>query len=176
MAITTTEQARRSTSDNPDMPAWPAELAAFYAQERDRLVRFAYVLTGDVAAAEDLVQDAIVRIYRYRKRSDDEGLGPYARRTLVNLARSRFRRTRRIGALVTPSASLDSTDATSADHDRVWRALMKLSARQRACIALRFYEDMTDRQIAESLGLSLGSVKRHIQRATERLRSNLRED
>ena len=170
------ERAKASPGiDDASGSAWPEELEAFYARERDRLVRFALVLSGDRAAAEDLVQEAFVRIYRFRRRAGTEGLSAYARRTILNLARSRFRRAARLRQHPSLSESRIS-DSNLEEHDRVWEALMELSARQRACVALRFYEDMSEQQIAGVLGVSVGSVKRHMGRGLQRLRQSLKED
>lgn len=149
-------------------------LSAWFHAEYARLLRFAYFVTGDRAAAEDLIQDAFVRLYRSAARIDEPTFGAYARRTIVNLNRSRWRRAvRERRALV--SALPDSAAREHEPRDDVWRAILGLSPQQRACVALRYYEDMTEQQIAAALGLSGGAVKKHLNRAMTRLRGTLGE-
>lgn len=149
-------------------------LGEWFAAEYESLLRFAYFLTGDAAVAEDLVQDAFVRLYRADRRIEAEGFRPYARRTIVNLQRSRFRRARAerraISALAPPVASGNPDPA-----DHVWRAILALPKGQRACVALRFYEHLTEQEIADTLGVSTGTVKKQIYRAMKALREALGE-
>lgn len=150
-------------------------LGEWFAAEYGPLLRFAYFMTGDADVAQDLVQDAFVRIGRSNTaRVEDAGFGSYARRTIANLARSRFRR------LVTERRALpriwQRDDAPAPDletRDEVWTAIMQLSQQQRAIVALRFYEHMTEADIAAVLGVSAGTVKKQLSRALERCRSRL---
>lgn len=150
------------------------QLGEWFAAEYEPLLRFAYFLTGDAAAAEDLVQDAFVRLYRADRRIEEAGFRAYARRTIANLHRSRFRRIvveRRVlgGAHRSPDAHLPEPT------DHVWQAILALPRGQRACIALRFYEDMSEQEIANTLGVSVGTVKTQLHRAMQRLRDALGE-
>lgn len=149
-------------------------LGEWFTAEYEPLLRFAYFLTGSAAAAEDLVQDAFVRLYRAERRIEEAGFRAYARRTIVNLHRSRFRRIarERRATSATHHAS-QSVIAEPADH--VWRAILALPRGQRTCVALRFYEDMTEQEIANTLGVSVGTVKTQLNRAMTRLRSALEE-
>lgn len=152
-------------------------LGEWFAAEHAPLLRFAYFVTGDPSSAEDLVQEAFLRIYRAGGRAEEAGIGTYARRTIANLSRSAFRRR---GIERRALASLDRPSGVAGAHDpgprdEVWAALMRLSPQQRACMALRYYEDMTEQQIAEVLGVSLGAVKKQLARATERCRQLLGE-
>lgn len=149
-------------------------LGEWFAAEYEPLLRFAYFLTGDPAAAEDLVHDAFVRLYRADRRIEEAGFRAYARRTIANLHRSRFRRVvveRRVfgGSHRAHEAHLPEPT------DHVWRAILALPPGQRACIALRFYEDMTEQEIAKTLGVSVGTVKTQLHRAMQRLREALEE-
>jgi RNA polymerase sigma-70 factor (sigma-E family) len=149
-------------------------LGDWFGAEYGPLLRFAYFLTGDRAAAEDLVQEAFVRIYRAGPKVDEEGFRAYARRTLVNLNRSAFRRLVRERRWISGRSEREATDPPDAGaRDEVWRAILALPPRMRACVALRFYEDMTEQQVASTLDLSVGTVKKQIHRAMEKLRTSL---
>lgn len=150
------------------------QLGEWFSAEYEPLLRFAYFLTGDAGAAEDLVQDAFVRLYRADRRIEEAGFRAYARRTIANLHKSRFRR-----ILVERRALRGSHGASHAaiaePVDHVWRAILALPRGQRTCIALRFYVDMTEQEIADTLGVSVGTVKKQVHRAMQRLRSELGE-
>ena len=114
-------------------------------------LRLAFLLTGDRALAEDLVQDAFARLVgRLRHLRDPNAFGAYLRRTIVNLSASHFRHRRverafleRV-ATAPPAATNPNDDLDEAMHG----ALLRLPERQRAAIVLRFYEDLTDVQAA----------------------------
>jgi RNA polymerase sigma-70 factor (sigma-E family) len=154
-------------------------LAEWFAAEHEPLLHLAYFLTGDRGAAEDIVQEAFVRIYRAGGRAEREGFPSYARRTLVNLARSRWRRRGRERRALEASfeRGVDPGPAGGQGaRDEVWTAVRALPRQQRAVVALRFYEDLTEAQIAEMLGTSVGSIKKHMSRAMEKLRASLGEE
>ena len=152
-------------------------LGEWFAAEYEPLLRFAYFLTGSQAAAEDLVHDAFVKLYRADRHIEALGFKPYARRTMVNLHRSRFRRVaaerRALAATGEPSVSATVTTPEPTDH--VWRAIMALPRGQRAVVALRFYEDLSEQEIANTLGVSNGTVKKQMHRAMTALRAALGE-
>lgn len=153
-----------------------ASLGAWYSAEHDRLVRFAYLLTRNLDSAEDLVQDAFIRMYRVRDPLDEVGYPAYARRVIVNLARSAFRRRsveRRVMHSLTPSENVERDHAGDLD---VRHALLSLSIPDRACLALRYYEGQTDAEIAATLGISEAAAKKRVTRAQARLRSQLKEE
>ena len=144
-------------------------LAAWYEAEHASLVRFATLVCGDQAQAEDLVQDAFVKMYRAGARPDERGMKTYARATIVSLSRSAFRRRTR-------EARVTALPPAPSEPDRryeTWEAIRRLTSRQRAVVVLRYYEDMTEREIAETLGVSTGSVKKHSDRAMRKLRELL---
>jgi RNA polymerase sigma-70 factor (sigma-E family) len=150
------------------------QLGEWFSAEYEPLLRFAYFLSGDAAAAEDLVQDAFVRLYRADRRIEEAGFRAYARRTIANLHRSRWRR------MIVERRSMgrehhSSHEVIAEPVDHVWRAILELPRGQRACVALRFYEDMTEQEIANTLGVSVGTVKKQLHRAVERLRDQLKD-
>jgi RNA polymerase sigma-70 factor (sigma-E family) len=149
-------------------------LGEWYVSNHPALLRFAYVVTRDSALAEDLCQEAFVRLYRAGRRAEEEGLGAYARRTIVNLSRSRFRRVKREREVPRQPAHHQEHDAV-VERDEVWTAMGDLSTQQRACVALRFYEDLDDRRIAQVLGVTVGTVKTQMHRALRKLRETLGE-
>jgi RNA polymerase sigma factor (sigma-70 family) len=153
-----------------------ASLATWYSAEHDRLVRFAYLLTRNLDAAEDLVQDAFIRMYRVGKPLEEAGYPAYARRVIVNLARSAFRRRAvelRVMQGLNPSESVDRDQADDLD---VRHALLRLSVSDRGCLALRYYEGQSDAEIAVTLGISKAAAKKRVTRAQARLRSKLEEE
>ena len=147
------------------------QLGAWFEAEYPSLLRFAYFVSGDRVAAEDLVQDAFVRIYRAGGRVEEPTFKAYARTTILNLHRSAWRRTVRERGGAHEPAVVDADDP--AERDAMWRALQTLSPRQRAVVALRFYEDLSEKETASALGMSTGSVKKHTSRALEKLRGEL---
>lgn len=150
-------------------------LAELYERHAPEARRLAYLLTGDRAQAEDLVQDSFVRVTgRFLDLRDPDGFGHYLKRTVVNLTNSHFRRRRvertyleRQQTLAGP-APLEHDPST---RDAVWRALQRLPDRQRAAIVLRFYEDLSEEQISEILRCRRGTVKSLVSRGLEALRA-----
>jgi len=149
----------------------------FVIDSRQRLVRTAYVLTGDYARAEDLVQTALVRTYRAWHRIERRDVPEhYARRIVVHLHAAWWRRiahrSERPVAFVPEVAEADGTEAVDR-RDQVWRAVLTLPPRMRAIIVLRFLEDLKETETAEVLGCSVGTVKSQTSRALAKLRSQL---
>jgi RNA polymerase sigma-70 factor (sigma-E family) len=159
----------------------PAELASFDRLFRDEhvgLLRFAYLLCGDHHRAEDAVAEALARTWpRWRDGAVDDPRA-YVRRAVVNELRGRARRAlvrrrhddRRV---VEPAGPRLEHDAV--ERDLVLDALQRLSLRQRAAVVLRFYEDRSEQETADLLGISPGTVKTHVHRALEQLRTLLEE-
>jgi len=148
----------------------------FVAARSPALQRTAYLLVGDWALAEDLVQTALIKTYLAWRRLDSvAAIEPYARTVLVHTA-SRWWRRRWRGERPTAAPPdrpvTDGTDA-SAERDRIWRLILGLPARQRVVLVLRYYEDLTEAQTAVMLGLSIGTVKSHTARALNTLRQRL---
>jgi RNA polymerase sigma-70 factor (ECF subfamily) len=137
------------------------------------LVGYARLLTGDAAEAEDLVQEAIVRAWsRRRTGADIEQLDAYVRRTVVNAYLDRTRREigwRERMRLIGPPPDVPSPEHAAVARTDVEHALDRLSPRERTCVVLRFYEDLTVPEIARRLDLSDGAVKRYLSDALKRL-------
>ncbi len=148
-----------------------SELADLYRAQYRSLVRMASLLLGDVALSEEVVQDAFVQLHHnWRRVIDPSKREAYLRSIVLNIARSRSRR-RTLGRrleIVRPAGDAESAEAGAmrgADRDDVMRALRALPDRQRECLVLRYYLDLSERAIADTLGISAGSVKTHTSRA-----------
>jgi RNA polymerase sigma-70 factor (sigma-E family) len=151
------------------------DFEAFVAAQYDALLRTAYLLTGDHHDAEDLLQQALVRAVGAWGRIDGDP-GPYVRTILVrqNVSRWRGRRWRELHTAEPPEVGVSDDGAD--DRIALHRALGSLAPRQRAVIVLRYYEDLSEADIATELGLSVGTVKSHASRALAALRSHLGDD
>jgi RNA polymerase sigma-70 factor (sigma-E family) len=157
----------------------PAELDSFVASSGSALLPTAYLLTGDHASAEDLLQDTLVRVWSRwsRVRAADRPLA-YARRVLVTTSVSRWRAARsRSGRehLVADPPETGGGEAAPRD-DELWRAVLALPPRQRAVMVLAYYEDLTDQDAAEVLACTVGTVKSQRAKALRALRLRLTEE
>ena len=155
------------------------EFEAFVAGSARSLLRTGYLMTGDLAAAEDLVQESLAKVaQRWHTVRQMSAPTAYARRVLINQARDdRRRATRRALPLEAPPENLvDDAAAALARSDQLMRGLARLSPRQRATVVLRFYEDMTEAEVAEALDCSVGTVKTQTSRALSHLRAFLGEE
>jgi RNA polymerase sigma-70 factor (sigma-E family) len=142
------------------------------------LFRTAYLMTGDYQRAEDVLQNALVRIYqRWSRVAAMASPVAYARRTVVTQAASWWRRASSHESLLRrgDDPSWDGLVDEVAERDRVWQAVLRLPPRQRAVTVLRYYEDLSEAQIAETLGMALGTVKSHAHAASRRLAEALSE-
>jgi RNA polymerase sigma-70 factor (sigma-E family) len=145
-----------------------------YVTERSRsLLRTAYLLTGNRADAEDLVQAALAKTYLAWDRIEDRrALDGYVRRAMVNTHISWWRR-RRLEEYPTdeiPDQIVADHSGTSDLQDTLRRAVDRLPQRMRAAVVLRYFEDMTEAEVADALGVSLGTVKSTVSRAVAKLR------
>lgn len=147
------------------------------AHQRD-LLRTAWLLVGDPHRAEELTQQALVRTYASWSRAQDAPL-PYARRVLVNLRTDTWRRRRRevlVADLPDDAARAEHAADGLADRDRLVRALATLTTRQRRVVVLRHLVGLPEAEVADDLGISVGTVKSTASRALAALRAVLAED
>jgi RNA polymerase sigma-70 factor (ECF subfamily) len=158
-------------------PGGDVDLDRLFRDHATALLRLAVVLTGDRALAEELVQEAFARLQR-------SGAVPlpgtelaYLRRTVINLSHGHHRHlrvVRRRSVEPSPDTAAAEVDAVRRDGQRqVVAAVRALPGRQRDCIVLRFYAELSDGEIAEALGISAGSVKTHLHRARTALADTL---
>ena len=157
-----------------------AVLAELFRAHHGPLVRTATLLLGDAGVAEEVVQDAYVKLHGALPRlRQPEAALPYLRTTVVNLARSRLRRTRiaRRHPLVPPGPGPGAEEraVVSEDHREVLAALDGLPRRQRECLVLRYYLNLSEMEIAAALSISRGSVKTHTSRALAALSARLED-
>lgn len=160
------------------------DFRSYVAARSPALLRTAYMLSGNRADAEDLLQTALAKTYlawdRIREREAVDG---YVRRVMVNTQTSWWRRRK-----VDEHPTGDLPDRPSRDagdfsddvslHDALWTALSELPRRQRAMVVLRYYEDLSEAETAAVMGVSVGTVKSTTSRALTKLRdtSGLRDD
>jgi RNA polymerase sigma-70 factor (sigma-E family) len=152
--------------------------ADFVRARSATLFRTAYLMTGDYQRAEDLLQATLVRVYQRWPRVDAlEQPVAYARKILVNQAVSWWRRRSWHESPLMPGDEPSGVDRVDevAEHERVWKAVLSLPPRQRAVIVLRYYEDLTEADIAEALAMAPGTVKSHSHAAARRLAGLLAE-
>jgi RNA polymerase sigma-70 factor (sigma-E family) len=158
-----------------------SEYAAFFQATWARLFRSTYAVSGDFQLAEDALQAAFAKAYaswaRVRTADSPEA---YVRRMAINEAlgirRRPWRRHERSGASADMGEPAFSPQDLVLQQDEVWSALLSLPARQRAVIVLRYYEDLSELQIAEVLGCRPGTVKSQASAAISSLRRTLSED
>lgn len=153
-------------------------LSEVYAARYRGMVGLAALLLRDAAAAEDIVQEAFVRIYTaWPRLRDPDKVDAYLRQTIVNLCRSRLRRL----AVARRHHSPGDPDAASAEElayagferDAVVTAVRALPQRQREAVVLRFWAGLTQDEAAEAMGVSAGSVKSYLSRGLDALEREL---
>lgn len=151
---------------------------AFVEAHQHALKRYALALTGSDAAADDLLQTSLAKLYLAWGRLESPDAAPaYARRILARTHTSWWRRrsSREYPTADLPEAAASDPDRLG-DADVIWRALARLGPRQRAVVVLRFYADLTEPAIADELGISVGTVKSQLARALAHLRTHLAEE
>lgn len=160
----------------------------YVADSRQRLFRFAVVLSGDTVLAGDLVADVLGKVFeRWPQVSAADNVHAYVRRMLVNEFVSWQRRRARaaphpeVGRLVDLQAhrtgsSVSDPAGPNAERSALLDDLSRLPARQRAAIVLRYYEDLSDEDIAAALGCRIGTVRSSISRGLATLRITTSHD
>ncbi len=159
---------------------WSADeaLELLYAAHWRRLVRLSYLLVHDQGVAEEVVQDCFVAMHSHwaRLRDPDRALA-YLRQSVVNRSRSHLRHLvvvrRHAARELPPRPASDDTTHVGAQRSAVLEALRRLPRRQREVLALRYYLDLSESEIAETLGISRGAVKSHASRGAAALRGLL---
>jgi len=156
-----------------------ADFAAYMAARQPSLLRTAYLLTGNRHTAEDLVQTAFAKLYlswdRVQRRELIDG---YVRRILVNEHNSLWRRAftrREVVAEELPQTMAPPDRHDDGESAALWAFVSTLPRRQRAVVVLRYYEDLSEAETAEVLGISVGTVKSQASRALAALRSRVHE-
>jgi RNA polymerase sigma-70 factor (sigma-E family) len=154
------------------------DFTAFVVGHQSRLLRFAFLLTGHRAAAQDLVQTALLEaLRRWDRISKREGVEAYVRQVMVNKQRASWRRlssTESVRDRVPDTPVDDHTEGVGERH-ALATALAALPPRQRATVILRFYEDMSEADTARLLGCSVGNVKSQTSRGLQKLRTFLND-
>ncbi len=141
------------------------------------LRRLAFFLTGDREAADDLVQDAFVRVAPHLPALDPVAVGAYLRRAVVNLARTHLRRRgmeRRLASVFLRDRNPADTAPSDAERAQdLWTCLLRLPMRQRSALVLRYYEDLGEAETASAMGCSRRAVNSLVSRGLRRLRAEM---
>jgi len=147
-------------------------LAAFVRDRYPRLLRRAYLLTGDAASAEDLVQEALARCCTAWRRGVIAQPEAYVSRAMINVFASHMRQRRlmRRVVLLEPAGSVGDGTAERAERHALWHALLTVPPRQRAVLVLRYYEDMDEQGIAAALNVTVGTVRSQLAKGLQHLR------
>lgn len=148
---------------------------AYVAAHQARLLRTAYLLCGDHGQAEDAVQNTLARLHlAWARLSRHDALDGYARRALVNEVHGRWRRPwvrRERPVADLPDAPVDRAPRPASDvAPALWAALQRLPPRQRAVLVLRYYEDLSEAEIAAALNVAPGTVKSQASKGLANLR------
>lgn len=160
--------------------AWESVVTELVAQRGDALLRYATLLCGSRDDAADLVQDALVRTFgRLRNGFGVESAEAYVRRAILNAHLDGGRRTtrwRRIAPLEYTPDEQPSPALASEERLDLHEELRKLTPRERACLVLRYYDDLKVDDIAETLGISSGAVKRYLSDGLAKMAISLADD
>jgi len=152
-------------------------LVTLYRTEVRAMLRLATVLLGRTDLADDAVQEAFAGLGTHLDRLPPEEHGPYLRRAVVNACRSHHRRTGATKRQPIRSrdlvVSVEDLAVARTERDRLGAAIDGLATRQRECLVLRYYAELTDTEIATTLGISIGSAKTHLRRGLDALRSTI---
>lgn len=144
------------------------------------MCRLAYVILGDEGAAEEAVMDAMLKTFSgWRRIRDLDRADLYLKRAVVNVCRSKIRRLvveRKASTVLQSRAERVEPNWDPERHEvrrEVWNAVLTLPERQRACVVLRYFEDLPEHEIAEILDCSIGTVKSQLHKARARLGKTL---
>jgi RNA polymerase sigma-70 factor (sigma-E family) len=171
------------TEAGADAPKERRTLAELYIRQVPSAIGLAYLITGDRHMAEDMAQEAFIRLAgRFGHLRVTEAFDAYLRKTVVNLCLclSHLRRRRVESAYLERERHEAGRGATVmpdvATREELWGALHQLPSRQRAAVVLRYYEDLPERQVAEILRCSVPAARSLVARAMQTLREGIRGD
>jgi RNA polymerase sigma-70 factor (sigma-E family) len=167
-------ESRSAGEDTAQEGESSSKLDDLYRANADAALRLAYVLTGDREAANDLVQEAFVRVLgRFGQLRHRDSFEPYLRRTVVNLAATQLRRRsverrflERWQEEGPPTGEMPDIET----RHELWQLLLGLPARQRIAVVLRYYEDMSEHEAGEAMGVSARAINSLVSRALDELR------
>jgi RNA polymerase sigma-70 factor (sigma-E family) len=149
------------------------DFTTLYVGHYEQLLRLAVLLVGDMAAAEDVVQEAFIRVHRTIESRSLHNPLAYLRQAVVNLARSELRRRlvrlRHAPRPMPDAASAEEGACAAISRQEVIVALRRIPARQREAVVLRYWADLPEAEIAALMGVSVGAVKSYISRGQSRL-------
>jgi RNA polymerase sigma-70 factor (sigma-E family) len=170
----TSRAIRRGTVDE----VGTGSFVALYRAERLAMVRLAAFLVGDAHVAEDVVQDAFAGLHaKWHRLRDEDAAIRYLRRSVVNAARSALRRRRTADRYTWPVApsepAADSGVLLTDERNQLRQAVARLPQRQREVLVLRYWADLSEAEIAATLGVSAGTVKSSASRALQALQAEL---
>lgn len=148
-------------------PMTSSELADLYGRKREAMIRLARLLTGSVVVAEEIVQDAFLKMQQLHE--PPKNPDAFLRVIVVNLSRSHLRRLR----LERREAVQERITLDEPEIDETWDAVCRLPFRLRAVLVLRFYQDLSELEISEVLGCRPGTVKSRLHRGLVKLREEL---
>ena len=152
-------------------------LEQLYSDHIESAVRLAFLMTGDRHQALDIAQDAFVRVAgRFHGIRNPDAFPAYLRTTVVNLSKGHLRklRTHRDYLAKQQGGVQAALPPDIEGRDEMWSALQSLPHRQRAALVLRYYEDLSERQVADALGASESAVKSLLSRGLQQLRAEMR--
>ncbi len=173
------EAAEKNATAVAPSPTWETVVIQLVAERGAALERYAFLLCGNADDAADLVQDALVKTFgRLRNGFTVSSAEAYVRKAVLNTYLDRGRRRsrwRRIAHLEVAPEQLDSEAPSSDLRLDLYSRLNDLFPRERACIVLRYYEDLKVDDVADQLGISAGAVKRYLSDALAKLAVSLRD-
>jgi RNA polymerase sigma-70 factor (sigma-E family) len=165
------------TAPDDTAQAEPTGLAELYERNAPAALRLAYLITSDPDQAQDLVQEAFVRVAgRFSHLRSPEAFDAYLRRTVVNLCNSQFRHQRVVRAALEREAGLATIPVDPPDvglREQLRAALRRLPPRQRAALVLHYYEDLSEEQIAEAMRCSPAAARSLVSHGMATLRTSI---
>lgn len=173
----------RATVTDTSRPSRDRAVSELFDNHYGPMCRLAYAILGDAPLAEEIVMEALLKTYTgWGRLRDTARSDAYLRRAVVNLCRSKIRRKSiesRVNAAIHHRDERKAPDWDPERHETsrlVWQAVVTLPERQRACVVLRYFEDLPESEIAEILACSVGTVKSQLSKARAKLEPVLASD